>query len=171
MMASHSAISENVPMNQPGISSPLSASPTRLHLALTAWIIVILMAGLLPLRNFVGHPHWEYIQWTIPSSHWRSFRFYFDVVANVGLFYPLGLLLARRVPLAVRRRALFIIGTGLLLSAGIEWFQVYCHNRHPSPYDIMSNVTGTALGLWTATKVFSCHMLERLLPSPHNVTQ
>lgn len=143
----------------------------RTSLALAAWIGVILVAGLLPLRNFVGHAHWEYIQWTIPASLWRSHRFQFDVVANIGLFYPLGLLLARRIPLTASRRAFVIIGTGLLLSAGIEWFQVYCHNRHPSPYDIMSNVTGTALGLWTATKVFSWHMMEKLLPPPCTSSQ
>jgi|GEM_PF-987693 len=142
--------------------------PDRTNLAIAVWIGVILMAGLLPLRNFVGHSHWESIQWTIPASIWRSHRFQFDVVANIGLFYPLGLLLARRIPLTARKRARFIMGTGLLLSAGIEGFQVYCHNRHPSPYDIMSNVTGTALGLWTAAKVFSWHMMERLFPFPDN---
>lgn len=126
------------------------------------------MAGMLPLRNFVGHSHWEFIQWTIPSGHWRSFRFYFDVVANVGLFYPLGLLLARRIPLTIRKHALIVIGTGLLLSAGIECFQVYCHNRHPSPYDIISNITGTALGLWTAKNAFAVRIVQTLLPAPHS---
>lgn len=126
------------------------------------------MAGMLPLRNFVGHSHWNSIQWTIPAGHWRSLRFYFDVVANVGLFYPLGLLVARRIPLTVGRHGLIVIGLGLLLSAGIEFFQVYCHNRHPSPYDIMSNVTGTALGLWTMAKVFSFPIMEALLPAPHS---
>ncbi len=153
-------------MNRSDSTRRVPLCPDRTNLAIAVWIGVILMAGLLPLRNFVGHSHWESIQWAIPASQWRSHRFQFDVVANIGLFYPLGLLLARRIPLTVSNRALVIIGTGLALSAGIEGFQVYCHNRHPSPYDIMSNVTGTALGLWTATAVFSCQMMERLFPSP-----
>lgn len=140
----------------------------RTDLALAAWIAVILAAGILPLHNFVGHSHWEYIQWTIPATHWHSRRFYFDVIANMALFFPLGLLLTRQVRTGTTHTMLLIIGTGLLLSVGIESFQIFCHNRHPSPYDVFSNVTGTALGAGTATRIFSIRLIDALLPLPHS---
>lgn len=147
------------------LSSDRLPGLARTHTALAGWVVVILIVGLLPLRNFVGHPHWGSIAWTIPPSLWHSRRLYFDLVANVGLFYPLGLLLARLMPVAIKARTARIIGAGALLSLGIEFFQIYCHNRHPSPYDVASNVIGTGLGLWTAPRLFSCQFLRTLLPS------
>lgn len=140
----------------------------RTNLALAGWVAVILAAGILPLRNFVGHSHWEFIQWTIPTTPWHLRRFYFDVIANVALFFPLGLLLSRQAGTCTARRVLMILGGGLLLSAGIESFQLFCHHRHPSPYDIFSNVTGTALGIAAATKIFSLRLMNELLPLPHS---
>lgn len=140
----------------------------RTRLALAGWISVILAAGLLPLQNFVGHSHWNHIQWTITPTHWHSLRFYFDVIANVALFFPLGLLLTRQARTYTTQTMLLIIGAGLLLSVGIESFQIFCHNRHPSPYDVFSNATGTALGASTATRIFSIRLLRELLPLPHS---
>ncbi len=140
----------------------------RTNFALAGWIAVILAAGMLPLHNFVGHSHWEYIQWTVPATLRHSRRFYFDVIANVSLFFPLGLLLARQARTYTMLTFWMILGGGLLLSVGIESFQIFCHNRHPSPYDIFSNLTGTALGAVTATKIFSVRFVDELLPLPHS---
>lgn len=142
-----------------------------LHLttvALLLWSGVIAMAGMLPLDNFVGHPHWEQIQWTVTPRHWRSTRFYFDVVANIALFYPFGLLLARRVPPDRWSGAFALIGAGFVFSLGIEFFQVYCHNRHPSPVDLLSNTLGTALGVGSSRLIFSHRLLKAGLPRPHS---
>lgn len=128
---------------------------------------MILAAGILPLRNFVGHSHWEFIQWTIPTTHWSSRRFYFDITANIALFFPLGLLLTRYVSVCTVRIVFMMLGGGVVLSLGIESFQVFCHNRHPSPYDVLSNITGTALGIGTATKIFSLRFMNTLFP-PHS---
>jgi glycopeptide antibiotics resistance protein len=167
-MASSAQIGENPVVT--GITSflPRVQGHHRTNLALAGWIVVILAAGILPLRNFVGHSHWDYIQWTIPATLWHSGRFYFDVIANVALFFPLGLLLSRRVRTCTTWRVMMILGGGLLLSVGIESFQIFCHNRHPSPYDIFSNVTGTALGVGTAARVFSLRLMDELFPLPHS---
>ena len=167
-MASAEQIGETLGVTNTDSFVPRIQGHHRTSVALAAWIAVILAAGMLPLRNFVGHAHWDTIQWTIPAAHWHSRRFYFDVIANVALFFPLGLLLRRQVRTCTTRMVLMILGGGLLLSAGIEGFQIFCHNRHPSPYDIFSNVTGTALGMGAATKVFSIRLMDELLPLPHS---
>lgn len=136
----------------------------RTSLALAGWITVILAAGLLPLQNFVGHSHWDHIQWTITPTHWHSLRFYFDVIANVALFFPLGLLLIRVLRTRMAHTTTRIMGLGLLLSLGIEAFQIFCHNRHPSLFDVISNVTGTALGAGTASRIFSVRFIDELFP-------
>lgn len=114
---------------------------------LPLWILVIALAGTFPFTNFVGHSHWEYIQWLPTSDNFRSPRFLFDVVANTALFLPLGYLLDRSCSATAARRSLFLAaGVAGLLSLSMEWFQVYCHNRHPSPTDVVSNVTGSLIG-------------------------
>jgi len=130
--------------------------------------LIILAAGLLPLRNFVGRSHWDTIQWTIPPAYWHTLRFYFDVVVNIALFYPLGMLLARVIrPCGVRNVSL-ILGGGLLLSVGIEVFQIFCDNRYTSLHDIVTDVTGTALGMRTTAVVFSIPLLDILVPSSYS---
>lgn len=114
---------------------------------LPLWALFIALVGLLPLTNFVGHSHWEYIQWLPTANNFRSRRFLFDIVANMALFLPLGYLLAQsRSTTTTRRSILLTAGIAGLLSLSIEWFQVYCHNRHPSPTDVVSNVTGSLIG-------------------------
>jgi glycopeptide antibiotics resistance protein len=141
---------------------------SRTTLALALWTSVILMAGMLPLHNFVGHAHWEYIEWTITPRHWRSRRFYFDVIANIVLFFPLGMLLARRFLGERPGQVLALTALGLVLSMGIELFQVYCHNRHPSPVDLLTNTVGTGLGVLSSKMVFSHWLLNACLPRPHS---
>lgn len=141
---------------------------SRTTFALAIWTGVILAAGLLPLRNFVGHPHWDNIQWVISTRNWTELRFYFDVLANLVLFVPLGVLAARQFETSGARSRLYVMGLGLLLSVGIETFQIFCHNRHPSLYDVLCNVGGTAFGLLAAARVTAFSAINRLLPRPHS---
>ena len=117
------------------------------HALLPLWVLFIALVGTLPLTNFVGHSHWQYIQWLPTARNFHSQRFLFDIVANMALFFPLGYLLNRFHSTATARRSLFLAaGAAGLLSLSIEWFQVYCHNRNPSPTDVVSNVTGSLIG-------------------------
>ncbi|MDZ4733233.1 MAG: VanZ family protein [Nitrospirota bacterium] len=114
---------------------------------LPLWALFIALVGTLPLTNFVGHSHWEFVQWLPTAENFRSRRFLFDIVANIALFLPLGYLLDRSLSATTARRSLFTAaGTAGLLSLSMEWFQVYCHNRHPSLTDVVSNVTGSLIG-------------------------
>ena len=114
---------------------------------LPLWALFIALVGTFPFTNFVGHSHWEYIQWLPTAENFRSRRFLFDIVANVALFLPLGYLLERSRSTTMVWRSLFLAaGVAGLLSLSMEWLQVYCHNRHPSPTDVVSNVTGSLIG-------------------------
>lgn len=119
---------------------------------LILWIVLILMVGVLPLRNFVGHAHWEYIKWVPTAEDIRSPQYildiFIDLVGNTALFFPLGFFLSRLLTSSnISRQWLLAAGIGGTLSLGIEFYQVYCHNRFPSIFDIITNVTGTLLGV------------------------
>lgn len=65
-----------------------------------------------------------------------------DAVLNVGVFVPLGVLLA-----AARLRLLPTLLSGLLLSAGIELSQYLAQvGRTADINDVITNTTGTVLG-------------------------
>jgi glycopeptide antibiotics resistance protein len=116
---------------------------------LPLWALLIALVGTFPFTNFVGHSHWEYIQLLPTADNFLSRSFLFDVVANMTLFLPLGYLLNQSHTTTKAQRSLFFAaGVAFLLSLSIEWFQVYCHNRHPSPTDVLSNVTGGLIGAY-----------------------
>jgi glycopeptide antibiotics resistance protein len=116
------------------------------------WIVVILMMGILPLKNFVGHSHWEYIKWFPTAEDLHSSTYLLDIasdfVGNTLLFVPLGYFLSRLLAPAVPARQMLIAAAiGGALSLGIEFYQVYCHSRFPSIFDVITNVAGVLLGV------------------------
>ena len=131
----------------------MSARTRTLDLScLILWIVLILMVGVLPLSNFVGHTHWEYIKWVPTAEDLRSPKYlidiFSDIVGNTALFFPLGYFLRRLLfSSSPIRRLLFAAGMGVTLSLGIEFYQVYCHNRFPSIFDVITNVAGTLMGV------------------------
>lgn len=145
-----------------------SVRSKRSTVALMVWTGVIIAAGILPLGNFSGHPHWGSIRWTVRPEDWHSGRFYFDVIANVGLFYPFGLLVTRQWRSTSWLRIGLLGGTGLLFSVGIEGYQIFCHSRRPSLIDVASNTSGTVLGLLTASRVFTSDRLNKWLPARYS---
>ena len=119
---------------------------------LILWIVLILMVGVLPLSNFVGHSHWEYIKWVPTAEDLRSPKYlidiFSDIVGNTALFFPLGYFLSRLLTSSSPARQLLLAaGIGGTLSLGIEFYQVYCHNRFPSIVDVITNVIGTLMGV------------------------
>jgi glycopeptide antibiotics resistance protein len=123
----------------------------------TAWTIIILMVGVLPLSNFVGHSHWEYIKWVPTVEQLRSpyivLDLLLDVIANVLLFTPFGFSYAGRAH-EKQPSPLTLITLALLLSFSIELYQVYCHNRSTSLLDILDNVFGAYLGFRVGARFF-----------------
>ena len=75
---------------------------------LPLWTLFIALVGTFPFTNFVGHSHWEYIQWLPTAANFSSRRFLFDIVANITLFLPLGYLIDRSHPTLHARRSLFL---------------------------------------------------------------
>ncbi|HSL02052.1 MAG TPA: VanZ family protein, partial [Nitrospiraceae bacterium] len=119
---------------------------------LILWMVLTLMVGVLPLSNFVGHAHWEYIKWVPTVEDLRSPKYLFDIfsdiVGNTLLFFPLGYFVRRLlISSSPSRRLLLAAGIGGTLSLSIELYQVYCHNRFPSIFDVITNVTGTLMGV------------------------
>jgi glycopeptide antibiotics resistance protein len=119
---------------------------------LILWIVLTLMVGVLPLSNFVGHAHWEYIKWVPTVEDLRSPKYlldiFSDIVGNTMLFFPLGYFLRRLLTSSSSsRRLLLAAGIGGTLSLSIELYQVYCHSRFPSIFDVITNVTGTLIGV------------------------
>src|SRR5512141_1893639 len=101
---------------------------------LILWVVFTLMVGILPLRNFVGHSHWEYIKWVPTVEDLRSPKYLLDIasdiVGNTLLFLPLGYFLRRVLTSSSPSQQLLIAaGIGITLSLSIELYQVYCHNR------------------------------------------
>jgi glycopeptide antibiotics resistance protein len=134
---------------------------------LILWIVLILLAGILPLNNFVGHAHWEYIKWVPTAEDIRSPKYlldiFFDMIGNTALFFPLGYFLSRLLTSSSpSQRWLLAAGIGGTLSLGIEFYQVYCHNRFPSIFDVITNVTGALIGVHVP---FS---RKGALPAPQN---
>ena len=128
---------------------------TRDVSALILWIVFTLLVGILPLSNFVGHSHWEYIKWVpIPTiEDLRSPKYLLDIasdiVGNTLLFLPLGYFLRRLLTSSSPIRQLVIAAViGGTLSLSIELYQVYCHNRFPSIFDVITNVAGTLIGVY-----------------------
>ena len=122
-------------------------------LYLILWMSVILTIGILPLSNFVGHSHWEYIKWVPSAVDLRSPEYLLDIgtdfIANTMLFVPFGFFLSRLLgsyPLS--RRFIVVAAVGGCLSLSIELYQVYCHNRFPSIFDVVTNVSGALLGVY-----------------------
>jgi len=153
----------------------MSARTRTLDLScLILWIVLILMVGVLPLSNFVGHSHWEYIKWVPTAEDLYSPKYLIDIfsdlVGNTALFFPLGYFLRRLlISSNPSRQLLLAAGISGTLSIGIEFYQVYCHSRFPSIFDVITNVTGTLMGVYfsfTRKSALSAPQNQTLTPNP-----
>jgi glycopeptide antibiotics resistance protein len=108
-------------------------------LVLAGVLLVILLVTVRPWYGFVGHSHWQLVEWVPFSAGVRPF----DIIANVMLFVPFGAALAWR---RGGRAVLFATVAGALLSLSVELYQVYCHGHFPTMTDVLTNTSGTLLG-------------------------
>ena len=121
------------------------------RMVLLIWTTVIVMIGILPLDNFVGHSHWEYIKWIPNAEDLKSPKYlldiFSDIIGNTALFFPFGYLLSRlmytRTPSV---QLVFPVALAGVLSVSIEYYQVYCHYRFPGIIDVMCNLSGSFIG-------------------------
>ena len=142
-------MSENHRLSEDRGSERCQIQQTRVVLLI--WTTVIVMIGILPLDNFVGHSHWEYIKWIPNAEDLRSPKYlldiFSDIIGNTVLFLPFGYLLSRllynRSPSV---RLIVAAALGGALSVSVEYYQIYCHNRFPSIIDVICNVSGSWIG-------------------------
>lgn len=126
---------------------------------LTFWILysfLILASGVYG-SDFVGHSHWEYVIWIPPLDEIRSPQFWLDIIVNVALYAPLAVLFLQYRNSNNRSALITAVIVGLLLSCTVELYQVYSHNRRPSPLDIVCNLSGTIIGalLWQVWRTYA----------------
>lgn len=116
---------------------------------LTFWILyscLILTSGIYG-SVFVAHSHWEYVIWIPPLKEVQSLEFWLDIVVNVALYAPFAFLFLQHRNSRNRSVLITAVLAGVLLSCTVELYQVYSHNRRPSPLDVVCNLTGTVIGV------------------------
>jgi glycopeptide antibiotics resistance protein len=136
---------------------------------LTFWILysfLILASGVYG-SDFVGHSHWNYVIWIPPLEEIRSFQFWLDIIVNVALYVPFAFLYLQQRNSNDRSALVTAVLAGFLLSCTVELYQVYSHNRRPSPLDIVCNLSGTIIGvlLWHAWRKRAAHTTQPKAPA------
>lgn len=136
---------------------------------LTFWILysfLILASGVYG-SDFVGHSHWEYVIWLPPVDEIRSLQFWLDIIVNVALYAPFAFLYLQQRNSNARSALVTAVLAGFLLSCTVELYQVYSHNRRPSPLDIVCNLSGTVIGvlLWHAWRKRAAHTTQPKAPA------
>lgn len=143
-------------------------TPSRVKRLWYAWGIFILLVGILPLHNFVGHAHWQYIRWVPTPDQFSSPAILLDLgvdaVANILLFMPFGLLYALRGLEGKPPAPGHLVLMAFILSFSIEYYQVYCHNRSTSLLDLVDNVLGAYLGMKAGELYLRRRMTEAVEP-------
>jgi len=124
------------------------------------WLILLILYTFLILASgaygsvFVAHSHWDYVVWVPPLSEIRTVEFWLDILVNIALYLPFGMLFLQRKDSADFSNRTILLLLALILSCTVELYQVYSHNRRPSPVDIVCNVSGAMVGtfLWNMWK-------------------
>lgn len=133
------------------MSHPAAGSESGPHRRILAIVVALIVYGsLYPWRFYERHyfhnPLWILLH-TWPAGIDRYMIW--DVAVNITLYLPLGLFaylaIGRRAPKVIRILAPLLCG--LILSASIEMIQLYDASRMCSLSDLLSNVTGTAIGM------------------------
>lgn len=118
-----------------------------------AWLAFIVFIVTYPLSKFTGTAHWRNVQW-IPFSHLPLSRAnIFETTANVLIFIPLGYLTVRAWRRCTRHPVYMACLVSFLCSASAEFYQLFCHDRVPATTDLITNVTGGAIGGYMAVLI------------------
>jgi len=110
---------------------------------LPVWILIVL-AGVVPWSSWMGHAHWDGVEW-VPFTRNVRLR---DVVLNVLFYAPIGYFLAARRASTRRNVVVTAAVVGFALSVATELSQVFSHGRFPAMTDVVSNLTGAVIGAW-----------------------
>ena len=124
----------------PGVARERRA--VRIQLAL--WTTGIVLITTLPWSNFQGHAHWAQVNWVPFASRFDNPR---DVILNGIVFGIFGYLFARAFP--ANRPSVTLARAWILaavLSASVEFYQVFSHGRFANMTDFVMNNAGGGTG-------------------------
>lgn len=128
-----------------------------LSLLLAAWLLIAV--GVITLAPYrLVRPDTLTAYWYLHDQRWLS-----DLLLNVGLFLPVGLVLRNGFPARQDRWALTLLLTGFLLSLLIETTQLFIPGRYSTAIDVLANSAGAWLGALLADRLNRNGMTGRSL--------
>lgn len=129
-------------------SAPAStAKPSGISRILAlAYALLIAYGSLYPFTGWVAIPGEE--AWSFLTAPWPRYISRSDLITNVLVYLPLGLLIARALRAQLHPPAAVAIATlaGLLLSLAMEALQTFLPGRVSSRLDLVLNICGTLGG-------------------------
>ena len=135
------------PTPPPGVPA-YAGTGSKLGWAVLAYVGCVVLTITLEPFAFQWPSEVHILYWA-PDSPWHG---WFDVVANVAMFLPLGFVAALARSAAAPARADAALGWaaafGAALSAAVELAQCLEPGRFPSPTDVAANALGAWLGAW-----------------------
>ncbi len=139
---------------------PSSHGSLRRYL-LAAYASLVVYASLSP---FTGWQEQGLAFAEVLAAPWGQTYNAFDALVNWLAYLPLGMLLALalRAHCSSGRSVLFAVLGGVLLSAGMEYLQMYLPNRTSSNVDLLANGLGSLMGAVLASGVVSRRWFLRL---------
>jgi len=102
-----------------------------------------------PCSDFRGYADLDRVVW-VPFQHMRHSL---DALANIALYVPFGF---SYIQSRLHERKYGVVKVALLatlLSVSCEFYQVFCHSRHPTMTDVTSNLVGGVIGALIAGKL------------------
>lgn len=117
------------------------ATGRRLGHAVLAYLAVVVAVVTLTPFRFLFPPV------NTLTSTWNEF----DLVMNVVMFVPLGFIHRLSKPRATGAVWIGAVLWGAALSGLVELAQFFTPDRHPSPFDLVTNTAGAGIGAWLGT--------------------
>ena len=126
----------------------------------------------MPKYIWGGTQPFQYFQ----KGYFKSHRWFSDVIINILIFIPLGILLhgMLRVRWGLTLKiSLAALLAGTLFTLGVESMQLFSLTRNPSFIDVAMNMSGTALGIAMdrGYNLFLNYRAERLQMLLHDRTE
>ena len=110
------------------------------------WLLLILIVSSYPCAEFHTHAHWNKVSWVPFQGVGHSVTLSLDAVRNVVLYVPFGFFYGQSQSHSRKTVVIKVALLTTLLSIGCEFFQIFCHGRHPSMTDVSTNLMGGVLG-------------------------
>ena len=126
----------------------------------------------MPKYIWGGTQPFQYFQ----KGYFKSHRWFSDVIINILIFIPLGILLhgMLRVRWGLTLKiSLAALLAGTLFTLGVESMQLFSLTRNPSFIDVAMNMSGTSLGIAMdrGYNLFLNYRAERLQMLLHDQTE